>query len=96
MANQLGFSFLMLAAGIGIPVMAALSARVGTTHGSPALAYPWGGRTRTMTLSEEDVPLVRAALENYQAAREELDRAADAEIAALPGQRAARRPHRRG
>jgi len=35
-------------------------------------------------------------LENYQAAREELDRAADAEIAALPGQRAARRQHRRG
>jgi transporter family-2 protein len=38
MANQLFFSFLMLAAGVGIPVMAALSARVGTTHGSPALA----------------------------------------------------------
>lgn len=28
----------MLAAGVGIPVMAALSARVGTAHGSPALA----------------------------------------------------------
>jgi transporter family-2 protein len=38
MANQLFFSLLMLAAGIGIPVMAALSARVGTAHRSPALA----------------------------------------------------------
>ena len=28
----------MLAAGVGIPVMAALSANVGTTHGSPAWA----------------------------------------------------------
>jgi len=68
----------------------------GDAHESPALAYPWGGRTKTMTLSEQDVPLVRAALENYQAAREELDRAADAEIAALQAQRAARRQHRRG
>ena len=38
MANQLFFSCLMLAAGVGIPVMAALSAGVGTRHGSPALA----------------------------------------------------------
>jgi bacterial/archaeal transporter family-2 protein len=37
-ANQLFFSCLMLAAGIGIPIMAALSAGVGTRHGSPALA----------------------------------------------------------
>lgn len=38
MAKQLFFSLLMLAAGVGIPVMAALSARVGTNHGSPAFA----------------------------------------------------------
>ena len=38
MANQVFFSLLMLAAGVGIPVMAALSARVGTAYGSPALA----------------------------------------------------------
>jgi bacterial/archaeal transporter family-2 protein len=38
MANQLFFSSLMLAAGIGIPVMAALSATLGTRYGSPALA----------------------------------------------------------
>lgn len=38
MANQLFFSCLMLAAGIGIPVMAALSAGVGTKYASPAFA----------------------------------------------------------
>lgn len=38
MANQLFYSCLMLAAGVGIPIMAALSAGVGTRHGSPALA----------------------------------------------------------
>jgi transporter family-2 protein len=38
MANELFFSCLMLAAGVGIPVMAALSASVGTRHGSTALA----------------------------------------------------------
>jgi transporter family-2 protein len=38
MANQLFYACLMLATGIGIPVMAALSATVGARHGSPALA----------------------------------------------------------
>jgi transporter family-2 protein len=38
MANQLFFACLMLATGIGIPVMAALSATVGTKYGSPAFA----------------------------------------------------------
>ena len=38
MANQLFCSCLMLAAGVGIPIMAALSASVGTRHGSPAMA----------------------------------------------------------
>jgi hypothetical protein len=65
----------------------------GDPHESPALAYPSGGRTKTMTLAEQDVARVRAALERYQAAREELDRAADAEIAALQAQLAARRQH---
>ena len=68
----------------------------GDPHESPALAYPSGGRTKTMTLAEQDVARVRAALERYQAAREELDRAADAEIAALQVQLATRRQHRRG
>ena len=38
MANQLFFSLLMLAAGIGIPVMAALSATLGAKYGSPSFA----------------------------------------------------------
>ena len=38
MANQLFFSCLMLATGIGIPVMAALSATLGAKYGSPAFA----------------------------------------------------------
>jgi hypothetical protein len=68
----------------------------GDAHESPALAYPAGGRTKTMTLGEQDLPGVRAALERYRAAREQLDSAADAEIAALAGQLAARRQQRRG
>ena len=38
MPNQIFFASLMLATGIGIPVMAALSATVGTKYGSPAFA----------------------------------------------------------
>jgi len=67
----------------------------GEAHESPALAYPSGGRTKTMTLTEQDVSRVRAALERYRVAREELDRTADAEIAALQAHVAARRQQRR-
>jgi transporter family-2 protein len=38
MANQIFFSCLMLGAGVGIPVMAALSATLGTKYESPAFA----------------------------------------------------------
>lgn len=38
MANPLFFSSLMLATGIGIPIMAALSAGLGAKYGSPAFA----------------------------------------------------------
>lgn len=38
MKNQLFFACLMLATGIGIPVMAALSATLGAKYGSPAFA----------------------------------------------------------
>lgn len=38
MATPLFFSTLMLATGIGIPIMAALSSAVGTKYGSPAFA----------------------------------------------------------
>lgn len=68
----------------------------GEPHESPALAYPSGGRTKTMTLSQQDVPGVGAALERYRAAREELDGAADAQIAALQDRIAVRRKQRRG
>ncbi len=64
-------------------------------HESPALAYPAGGRTKTMTLAAEDLATVRAALARYHGAREELDRAAEPGIAALAGQIAARRQQRR-
>lgn len=38
MANQLFFACLMLATGIGIPIMAALSSKLGATYGSPSFA----------------------------------------------------------
>ncbi|MGI8809345.1 MAG: DUF6788 family protein [Acidimicrobiales bacterium] len=60
-------------------------------HESPALAYPEGGRTKTMTLSPADVDEVRAALERYNAARAELDAGADAGVAALRSRLAQRR-----
>lgn len=64
-------------------------------HESPALAYPAGGRTRTMTLRADQVAEVRAALARYHAARDELDRAAEAGIAELTARVAARRGQRR-
>jgi hypothetical protein len=63
-------------------------------HESPALAYPEGGRTKTMTLSADDVEEVRAALERYNAARAELDASADAGVAALRARLAQRRRSR--
>jgi hypothetical protein len=67
----------------------------GEAHESPALAYPSGGRTKTMTLTEQDVARVSAALERYRVAREELDSAAGAEVAALKAQIESRRRQRR-
>jgi hypothetical protein len=55
----------------------------GEPHESPALTYTEGGRTKTLTLTDAEVETVSAALARYQAAREELDRAADAGMAAL-------------
>lgn len=60
-------------------------------HESPALAYPEGGRTRTMTLSEGEVDAVRSALDRYNAARAALDASADTGVAVLR----ARLTHRR-
>ena len=38
MANQLFFACLMVSTGIGIPIMAALSSKLGSTYGSPSFA----------------------------------------------------------
>ena len=64
----------------------------GEPHESPALAYPVGGRTRTMTLTHADLGKVRAALQRYEQARAELDAAADVGIVALRASLAPRRP----
>jgi len=60
-------------------------------HESPALAYPEGGRTKTMTLSAADVEEVRAALDRYNTARGELDASADAGVGVLRARLAERR-----
>jgi hypothetical protein len=62
----------------------------GDPHETPALAYPQGGRTRTLTLSESDVDAVATALARYAAAKEQLDVRADAEVASLRARRARR------
>lgn len=64
----------------------------GEPHESPALTYREGGRTRTVTLTDAEAGEVAAALARYNAARAELDRAAEAGIAELQARRAARRP----
>lgn len=55
----------------------------GEPHETPALAYPEGGRTRTLTLTHADLRVVRAALARYERERAALDAKADAAIAAL-------------
>lgn len=59
----------------------------GEPHESPALAYTEGGRTKTLTLAEAEVAQVSAGLARFEAARAELERAADAGIAALRARR---------
>ncbi len=63
----------------------------GEPHASPALRYTDDGRTKTVTLTQDEVAEVAAALERYQAATRELEEAADAGIVALRTRRAARR-----
>jgi hypothetical protein len=60
----------------------------GDPHDGPALTFTEGGRTRTVTLAEAEVAEVAAALARYRQARAELERAADAGIAALRARRA--------
>ena len=65
----------------------------GEPHESPALTYTEDGRTKTLTLAAAEVAEVVAALARYQAARGELELAAEAGLASLRGRRSAtRRP----
>ncbi len=63
----------------------------GEPHETPALSYSHKGRTRTVTLREDDLDEVAAALERYRAARERLEQDAQAGIEALWVWTAARR-----
>jgi hypothetical protein len=55
----------------------------GEGHASPALAYPHGGRTKTLTLTQEEAVQVAAALARYAQARAVLDEQAAAGLSAL-------------
>lgn len=59
----------------------------GVPHESPALTYTEGGRTKTVTLADAEVAEVSAALARFADARAELERAADAGLAALRARR---------
>ncbi|MGZ4623966.1 MAG: DUF6788 family protein [Blastococcus sp.] len=63
----------------------------GEEHESPALAYPQGGRTKTLTLTEDEASAVSAALARYAAAKAELDARAVAGLDALLARVADRR-----
>jgi len=66
----------------------------GQAHESPALAYPEGGRTKTITVAAADVEQVRAALQRYNTARAALDASADAGLADLRARLGQRRRSR--
>ncbi len=63
-------------------------------HESPALSYLEDGKAKTLTLSGADLDEVRAGLARYVAARADLDRRADAGIAALRARLAGSRRRR--
>lgn len=65
----------------------------GAPHETPALSYSVQGRTRTVALRSEDLPVVQAALERYAVARQRLEDDALAGIEALRA-RVARRGDR--
>ena len=66
----------------------------GEGHASPALAYPAGGRTKTLTLTEPEAAEVAAALARYSQAKADLDERAAAGLTALLARVAARRGSR--
>jgi hypothetical protein len=63
----------------------------GDAHESPALVYTEGGHTKTLTLNDAEVAEVTAAVARYQAARADLESAAQAGIANLRARRRGRR-----
>ena len=63
----------------------------GEPHESPALSFSHQGRTKTVTLREDDLDEVAAALERYRLAREKLEQDAQAGIETLRVWAAARR-----
>lgn len=67
----------------------------GAPHESPALTYTEAGRTKTVTLSAEEVAEVQAALERYERAKTDLDARAAADLATLRRRRAASRGSQR-
>src|SRR5450759_1360798 len=56
----------------------------GEGHASPALAYPAGGRTKTLTLTLQEAVEVAAALARYAQAKADLDEQAAAGQSVLP------------
>jgi len=69
---------------------------VGEPHETPALVYTEAGRSKTLTLHRSEVAEVTAALARYEAARAELESAAQAGIAALRERRGVGRDGRGG
>lgn len=62
----------------------------GDPHESPAFTYTDGGRTKTVTLRATEVAEVAAAVARYEAARAELEAAAQEGVASLRARRAAK------
>lgn len=62
----------------------------GPPHESPALTYTEAGRTKTVTLTGDQVPEVQAALARYERAKADLDARAEASLAALRQRRTGR------
>ena len=63
----------------------------GEAHETPALSYSMDGRTKTVTLREQDLAHVVAGLARYEQARQALEAEALAGIQALTNRVAARR-----
>ena len=65
-------------------------------HETPALSFSVGGKTGILTLQEEDVPEVRAALTRYKRALAQLEKQARAGITSLRRRLEAERVQRKG